>query len=95
MRLNDPRIAVVTQFEDALFLNGCAEGLIHVDYRQPAETSGNGHHAIVVTGFMPVLCGLDAAHAQVLHFQVFLDTVFRAFATEAGLLDAAKGADFI
>lgn len=36
----------------------------------------------------------QAAHADVLGFQVFLDTHRRAFASQAGLLDPAEGYAF-
>ena len=39
--------------------------------------------------------GSETTHAQVLDLEIFLDAVFRAFATEAGLLDAAERSDFI
>src|SRR5579859_3968804 len=40
---------------------------------------------------VPFVCALDATHTEVLDFDKLLDTVLRAFAPDAGLLDAAKG----
>src|SRR3989442_14111383 len=36
---------------------------------------------------------LDAAHAEILHLEEFLDAVFRALAADAAFLDAAERGD--